>query len=394
MNTNYDVSKQPRRMTLGKRASLLAALVTLPAMAWSQPILLDDIYYSGGAPFNNNTLAVKGGGAKTTYLNFKHLSGLLPTTTSDKIARATLKLYVQSVTAAGKFTVYQVDPTAAAWSEPGPAVAPVLGAAASVATSVATSGEWVEVNITPLVKSWFSPSSVANMGIALVGNATADFAFDSKEFNGTSHEAIIDVQLVGSGPTGATGATGPTGPTGPTGAQGPQGLTGLTGLQGPTGPQGPQGFQGPTGPTGATGDTGPTGATGTTGIVTTFPITGAVGSILASEAGFTFHGATVFVNVAAGQRLTGTVSAALGSTDAHFFDFDLCFQPFLGSVTPFHSGSDYMTVQITANRLMYSASGSITPAAGSYTVGLCTRNSNATAISNNDRANGWVMLTN
>jgi len=58
----------PHRVMLGKRASLLAALTVLPAMAVAQPILLDDIYFSGGAPFNNNSLAVQGGAAKKRRL--------------------------------------------------------------------------------------------------------------------------------------------------------------------------------------------------------------------------------------------------------------------------------------------------------------------------------------
>ena len=68
MNTNHDITKNqllmPRSVKLGKRASLLAALSVLPVMAVAQPILLDDIYFSAGAPFNNNSLAVQGGACK------------------------------------------------------------------------------------------------------------------------------------------------------------------------------------------------------------------------------------------------------------------------------------------------------------------------------------------
>lgn len=86
------------------------------------------------------------------------------------------------------------------------------------------------------------------------------------------------------GPKGETGATGPAGATGPQGPKGdaftyedftpeqlealtgPQGPAGATGPAGPTGPQGPKGDTGPTGPTGATGATGPAGPQGDPGV--------------------------------------------------------------------------------------------------------------------------------
>jgi len=185
----------PRRVMLGKRASLLAALTVLPAMAVAQPILLDDIFFSAGASFNNNSLAVQGLGTKTTYLKFNPKTGLPAGVTAANISRATLKLYVQSVTGAGQFTVNPVDPAALAWGEPGPATPPepLLPAVGTGIVTATSANEWVAVDLTTLVKAWFtvgSPLGNGNRGIALRGKtAGANFAFDSKEFNGTSHEA-------------------------------------------------------------------------------------------------------------------------------------------------------------------------------------------------------------
>ena len=130
MNTNHDTSNlrllMPRRVKLAKRASLLAALAVLPVMAVAQPILLDDIYFSGGVPFNNNSLAVQGGNQKITYLKFNPKRLMCRREPRQpKSAKATLKLYVQSVTHAGTFRVFPVDPASpTAVTEPGPFAAP------------------------------------------------------------------------------------------------------------------------------------------------------------------------------------------------------------------------------------------------------------------------------
>ena len=207
-------------------------------------------------PFNNKTLTVQSGNRKVSYLRFNHAGNLPTGTSADQVAKATLKLYVQSVNGVGKFTVHPVNPAAPAWTEPGPAIAPALLPAigAGVTVNLASKGEWVSVDVTALVKNWLPPNATANRGIALVGDATADFGFDSKETTGTGHEAVLEIELTG---RGAVGATGPKGPRGVAGIQGPAGPQGVMGPQGAVGLQGPAGPQGATGATGATGGMGP-----------------------------------------------------------------------------------------------------------------------------------------
>ena len=95
--------------------------------------------------------------------------------------------------------------------------------------------------------------------------------FDSKENDQTAHAAMLDVELVNSGPAGPQGAAGLTGPAGPAGVAGATGLAGvagpkgLTGATGPMGPQGLTGSAGTQGPAGATGPAGPQGPAGTSG---------------------------------------------------------------------------------------------------------------------------------
>ncbi len=192
------------------------------------------------------------------------------------VTRATLRLYVDAVSANGKFDVYQLE---TAWSEGtlNFVNAPSLGLSATndkpVAIGTSNLNNFVLIDVTTLVQSWLN-GSVANNGIALalVGTNGA-FSFDSKENPFTSHEPQLEIALAGApgpqGPQGSQGLTGPQGPQGqnglpgPAGAAGPAGPQGLQGLQGSVGPLGPAGPQGPAGPTGATGPAGPAGNAGT-----------------------------------------------------------------------------------------------------------------------------------
>ncbi|MGD0366620.1 MAG: DNRLRE domain-containing protein [Acidobacteriaceae bacterium] len=219
-------------------------------------------------------------GAKTTlivsttdksYLQFS-MAAVPPGST---ISKATLRLYVDGVTTAGSFDVYQATST---WAESTVTerTQPGLGASATgshpVALTSSSLNQFVLIDITPLVQEW-EEGTEANEGIALaLTTAAGNFSFDSKEATDTSHEPELEIVLTGStGPQGPAGATGPIGPAGPTGAAGPQGPTGAAGPAGATGPQGttgsagPQGATGATGPPGATGAPGPGGATGPAG---------------------------------------------------------------------------------------------------------------------------------
>jgi hypothetical protein len=274
----------------------------------------------------------------------------------------------------------------------------------------------------PLVSSqnYSAGQTIANAVIAVLGtnggiNVYAKVGIDVViDVNG-----YFDAGAAGptgpTGPTGADGLPGPQGPTGADGIQGPQGPTGADGIQGPqgaTGPQGPQGAQGPTGPQGAqgiqgiqgpVGPTGPagaagaTGATGATGIVTTASFIGPVGSIAGSSSVWVFAGPTAIVTTTASQRLTGTAEAPMGLATAgpQNAEVDMCFQPNAGGTLINFSGGGYSIHEFRSDRRNYSAVGTVVPGAGTWKVGMCVLNyGGASAISNNDFVNGWVLVSN
>ena len=139
----------------------------------------------GSAPF----LAVQGGA--TTYVQFDLSS--LPERAS--IAKATLRLYVNSVLAPGSFDVYQVNE---AWSEETLTYnnAPPLGASATggkpIEVSASSVDHFIMVDITPLVQGWASGATPNNgIALALAGGPAGDlgsFSFDSKENHSTGHQ--------------------------------------------------------------------------------------------------------------------------------------------------------------------------------------------------------------
>jgi hypothetical protein len=208
-----------------------------------------------------------------TYLRFD----LSPLPTGTTVSKATLRIFVTTVSTAGTVEVKKVTTT---WSE----TASVLQTTESLSPAITRSivsgdaGHFVDVDITSLVQGWYN-ESMPNYGLALT-TASGSIQIDSKEGTTTSHEPALLVAM--NGPAGATGAMGPQGPQGiqgATGATGPQGLQGIQGAKGDTGAQGIQGIQGEKGDTGAqgiqgiqgdkgdTGDAGPAGPQGSSGIV-------------------------------------------------------------------------------------------------------------------------------
>jgi hypothetical protein len=221
---------------------------------------------------------------------------------------------------------------------------------------------------------------------------------DNKGQSPSSHPAIWE-KFVSKGDTGDTGPKGPKGDTGPQGiqgAQGPQGVPGPQGIQGPQGQQGLQGNQGVQGPQGPSG------------IVTTVSMAGGPTPLPpTAQHTFVFFGPTAVVAVAPGQRLTGSGSAVLASTQMTFVDVNLCYQlNGAGPLTDFAQGN-YLSVQVANNRLTYAVSGSVVPPPGTYVVGYCVANPtgafditgpplNLTPVTldNNDFMNAWVQVTN
>jgi hypothetical protein len=188
----------------------------------------------GAAATLNVGCAVRGGRMSTcnAYIQFD-LSSIPTSYTGANISKATLKLYVNSVSQSGDVVVEYVD---GPWAENTITYnsAPPLGAAIGSNTTLATANvnDYINIDITPAVQAWLNGTQ-ANDGIALVATKQGlNASFDSKENTGTSHPAELDIVFVNSG------AQGPAGPQGPDGPQGPQGPLGLDGPQGPAGPSG------------------------------------------------------------------------------------------------------------------------------------------------------------
>ena len=175
-----------------------------------------------GDAYTSSATSTKNYGAATTlqvgsgvrsFLQFD-LSTLSPATT---VSKATLRLYVTSVTTPGSFDVLLVQN---AWSEetltdknrPSPATV----VAGPIDLTTASVNQFVVIDITPIVQEWLQFPSTNN-GIALqLFTTQGSFAFDSKESTSTSHQPELEVAMTGpAGPAGALGPVGPIGPSGP-----------------------------------------------------------------------------------------------------------------------------------------------------------------------------------
>ena len=252
------------------------------ALAQSAPPSSDSYTLSSKPSMNfgtrTNLMVAQG---TTSFVQFD--LSTLPSGTA--INKATLRLYVDSVSSSGSFDVDQVS---SAWAEEtlNYSNQPPLGASATglhpVSIDSSNLNQFVVIDITSLVQDWVS-GLTPNYGVALVLQGTAgNFAFDSKESTATSHQPELEISLTGpigpQGPQGPIGLTGSTGPAGPAGPQGPQGLQGLTGSTGPAGATGPAGPTGPQGPIGLTGSIGPMGPQGLQGLQGPQGLPGAFGA--------------------------------------------------------------------------------------------------------------------
>jgi len=196
------------------------------------------------------------------------------------------------------------------------------------------------------------------------------------------------------------GPEGPEGPEGPAGPQGPKGDTGATGPEGPEGPEGPRGQRGAKGDTGATGPAGPVGPQGPSGIVEIHSFTGPIGTVDGSFAGYRFHGPTVTVTVADGQRVTGSATAILSlisDPGGLTMDYGLCYQPTSGGPI-LNFVADELSVLLRVFSTPYSVSATrVFPTGDEFNIGFCLDHFSLTdpdELDANDDVNGWVMVTN
>jgi hypothetical protein len=113
---------------------------------------------------------------------------------NSRIAKATLRLYVDAATAPGAFDVYAVNGN---WSERGLTAnnAPALGASAtggqSIAITKSSVNQFVMVDITAIAQGWLD-GTIPNDGVALeLTSSTGSFAFASKEASGHHPELVV-----------------------------------------------------------------------------------------------------------------------------------------------------------------------------------------------------------
>jgi hypothetical protein len=273
--------------------------------------LTDDAYVD-----SNNSSANFGGlpfihiGPTALGLLQFDLTRLPAGTTASQVSVATLRLFVDKVTAAGTFDLYTAN---GPWTESSVTSGSGIAGSAAIRTGVPISAAnaYVVLDVTTQVQAWLN--GAANNGFA-VNQDSGDWYFDSKENPNTSHPPVLEINVAGpAGVTGATGAFGATGLAGPAGATGSAGATGdAGGTAGATGPTGAPGSTGPVGATGAIGVTGLAGATGVTGA------TGATGTAGASGSNGT-TGATGTTGAAGPAGLLAGSAGATGPTGATGF---------------------------------------------------------------------------
>jgi hypothetical protein len=176
---------------------LLITFSALSALAQITPS--DDAYVNSAAPTVNygaaTTLSLSSA-ADTGFIRFD-LTAVPAGYTGSSVAKATLKLYVNSVTTAGSFNVDYVTGT---WAEQTIKynLQPTIGTTivAGVALTTASKGKYVEIDITPAVVEWLN-NTQPNDGIALVANSPLVATFDSKENTAASHAPELDIVYAG-----------------------------------------------------------------------------------------------------------------------------------------------------------------------------------------------------
>lgn len=186
-------------------ALCLLALCAIPARAQFTPSA--DAYTNTASPSTNygaQKLLNVDNPSQTTYIQFD-LSSIPEGYTSSNVAKATLKLYVNTVVTAGSFNVDYVN---GSWSEGSITadLAPALGTTivASVPLAKSQLHDYILIDVTPAVGAWLSGTQ-ANDGIALVGNSPFNATFDSKENTTNSHPPELDIVFAGGGGSGITG---------------------------------------------------------------------------------------------------------------------------------------------------------------------------------------------
>jgi len=130
-------------------------------------------------------------GIQDVYLRFD-LSTLPAGATGGAVQKATLKLWVNTVTTSGTFDTHRVSPS---WNEEDitAANAPAPGALEVLGTSVTAVRSFVTVDLTNLVKELVDQDSTFLAVVLVPGAGGISVRFDSKENTGTSHEPRLEI---------------------------------------------------------------------------------------------------------------------------------------------------------------------------------------------------------
>jgi len=192
------------------QVSVLVTLVWLGG-AYAQLTPSGDAYTNTATPTTNygtKPLLDVESASQTSFVQFD-LSPIPAGYTHANVAKATLKLYVNSVTTGGSFNVVFVD---GAWSEKSitASLSPTLGSTIANGVTVGSSNvhDYIIVDVTSAVGAWLDGTQ-ANDGIALVGNSPLNATFDSKESTTNSQPPELNIVFTGGGTiTGITTASG------------------------------------------------------------------------------------------------------------------------------------------------------------------------------------------
>jgi hypothetical protein len=209
------------------RSFILPALWLIPLTVVAQTALLtQDTYVVPGSASNYGiqaTMAVAAGSpANRSLLQYD-----LSTLPSGTVSKATLVLFVKTLTAPGTLTV---APAVGPWTETGVTGLnqPIGGTPAVTSVVISASQVFISVDVTSIVQNW-ATGVYPNYGFLITGNGSVNATFDTKESTTTSHPAELSVSFTSVGATGPTGATGPSGSAGAAGATGPTGAAGQPG---------------------------------------------------------------------------------------------------------------------------------------------------------------------
>jgi hypothetical protein len=192
------------------RAAVTALVLLFSAAASRAQITpLADTYIDSANPstnFGSGELLNVFGTSQVAYIQFD-LASIPP---SASVSQATLKLFVNSVTAGGVFDVWSVNQP---WTESAidafNAPLPESVIVSNFSITTADADQYILIDVTSTVQAWLN-GSVANNGIALRANDALSVAFDSKENTSTSHPPELDIAFGGGNGTitGVTTASG------------------------------------------------------------------------------------------------------------------------------------------------------------------------------------------